>query len=269
MRKKQTESCILKFMVPKGHLGNRVAIILSKAGYILPNYPNGRVYRAIVDERKIKVTMARAMDIALTVVRGDADVGVSGLDFLLEFPRAELLLDLLEPVTQWVLARSGEDELEGISDLPSFYAYLRHENVTIHTRLPHFVRQYFALCPYYREICSEPPGLDLGWVVFPSSSRINIRLSSGCTEGNNFFVDCVHNGDTLRVNGCKDIHTIIERSTPWLAASSQALSDPRKRAKITELKSRLKAVIDAEAKAKREKARSRTSSVSRRKKQAG
>jgi len=46
-----------------------------------------------------------------------------------------------------------------------------------------------------------------------------IRLSHGATEGNRFFADTAQTTTTIKKNGGKVIHTLLERCTPWLQAA--------------------------------------------------
>ena len=228
-----------------GHLCRRVAAVLKQAGYVLPDYgPDKRIYEPSINAEHFRILVRRPMQIAIELARGEADVGITGLDCTREFPGAELLLDLEKPVTKLVLAVPNSDEFNHITSFEAFVEHIFPKGVTIYSEYPRFVRQYFANHPAYRLKCTEPPGLDLGWQIIRSSSPIGIRLSFGSTEGNKFFVDIIETGGTLKANGSKPICTLLERSTPWLAASQRALSDPWKRAKIIDLQSRLKAAIE-------------------------
>lgn len=236
---------VINLRLPDGHLCPQVAAILEQAGYILPDYgASKRIYEPSINAGHYRILVRRPMQIAIELARGEADVGITGLDCIREFPGAELLLDLEKPVTKLVLAVPNSDDFNHITSYETFVEHIFPKGVTIYSEYPRFVRQYFANHPAYRLKCTEPPGLDLGWQIVRSSSPIGIRLSFGSTEGNEFFVDVVETGRTLKSNGSKPICTLLERSTPWLAASQRALSDPWKRAKIINLQSRLKAAIE-------------------------
>jgi len=237
---------VLELQLPDGeHLCPRVAAVLNKAGYQLPDYgPKQRIYNPEINVEHFKVTVRRPLQIAMELGRAEADLGVSGFDCFCEFPGAVLLLDLEEPVTQFVLAVPNVQEFDHVKDLQDFVHNVCPGGVTVWSEYPRFVRQHIADHPAYRSQYKDTPGLDLGWQITLSESPVIVRLSLGATEGNRFFADTAQTGTTIKRSKARVIHTLLERSTPWLAASSQALSDPWKRAKIMEFQSRLKGVID-------------------------
>ena len=240
---------VLKLQIADGeHLCPRTTAVLKQAGYDIPDYgPDSRIYKPESNVKHFMVMVRRPLQIANELARGEADAGVTGLDCLREFPGAILLLDLEEPVTQFVLAVPNTPEFAHIKDLQSFIHYICPGGVTIWSEYPRQVRQYIADHPTYRSKYKEPPGMDLGWHISLSESPVIVRLSHGATEGNRFFADTTQTTTTIKKNGGRVIHTFLKRSTPWLVASSQALSDPWKRAKIIELQSRLNKVIESES----------------------
>lgn len=260
----------IKLLLLDGHLCHRVAVLLIKAGYHIPDYgPSKRIYNPEINVKHFSVTVRRPLQIANDLSRGEADAGITGLDCIREFPGSIPLLDLEEPVTKFVLAVPNLQAFGHVRDLQTFVHYVCSGGVAIWSEHPRFVRQYLADHPEYRSKYNDPPGLDLGWQIILSESPVVVRLSLGATEGNRFFADTTQTGATIKRNKAKVIHTLLERSTPWLAASSQALNDPWKRAKIMEFKSRLKAVIDDELKSKTEETRRQSRNNIRPKKRRG
>jgi len=238
---------ILTIALPDGHPCRRVAKILDLAGYILPEYgPGKRIYEPSINAKHFRVLVRRPMQIAIESARGEADIGISGLDCFLEFPGAELLLNLEKPTTKLVLAIPNSEQFKHVTSFKSFVEYICPGGVTIFSEYPSFTRQYIANNPAYRSKYEEPPSLDLGWKIIRTGSPVGIRLSFGSTEGNDYFVDTVETGRTLKANGSKPICTLLERSVPYLAASQRALSDPWKRAQIMDFQSRLKKALDDE-----------------------
>lgn len=236
---------VLKLLLPDGeHLCPRVAAVLEKSGYDIQEYgPDERIYNPKINVKELGVAVRRPLQIAIELARAEADVGVTGLDCIREFPGATLLLDLEEPVTQFVLAVPSEQGFDHVKDFRTFVQYICPNGVTIWSEYPRLVQRYIANHPAYRSRYKDPPGLDLGWQIILSQSPIIIRLSFGSTEGNQIFADSAQTSTTIKINGSKVIHTLLNRSTPWLAASSQGLSDPWKRAKIMEFQSRLKTAL--------------------------
>jgi ATP phosphoribosyltransferase len=254
---------LLKFLLPDGeHLCLRVARLLKRSGYGIPDYGAGkRIYNPKINIKHFRITVRRPLQIANELSRGEADAGITGLDCIREFPGSIPLLDLEEPVTKFVLTVPNAQEFDHIEGLETFINYICPGGVTIWSEYPHFVQQYFADHPAYRSRYKHPPGLDLAWQVVPSESPVVVRLSLGATEGNRFFADTTQTYTTIIINKGRIIHTLLERSTPWLVASNHALADPYKRVEIMELKSRLKAVIDAEHKSKRQKVSRQSRSI--------
>jgi len=234
---------LLKLRKPGGHLAKRATALLRGIGY---NSPDERIYRVVLEEKQTEIRTAKPKDIAISLIRGDADVAISGVDCLLEYPGARLLLDLKRPVTKLKLALHDEPEFCHISDLSSFCRHLRAQDIIVHTEYPRLVWRYFSKHPEYRAICNEPPTLDLGGPVFAFNSPLTIRRSSGKTEGNDYFVDTIESGETLKRNKCRAIHTLLNRCTPFLAASDNALEDPWKRSKINEIYTGLCTSLSAE-----------------------
>lgn len=236
---------VINSRLPDGHLCPRVAEILKKAGYVVRDYaPGKRIYEPSINAEHFKVLVRRPMQIAIELARGEADLGVTGRDCIFEFPGAELLLDLKKPSTRFVLAVPTSDDFNHIKNFETFAQYVCPKGVTIFSEYPRLTRQYITNHPAYRSRYKDPPSLDLGWEIIRSSSPVGVRLSFGSTESNPIFTDTSETGDTIKKNGSREICTLLERSTPWLAASQCALSDPWKRAKIMEFQSRLKAVIE-------------------------
>jgi ATP phosphoribosyltransferase len=235
---------VLKLLLPDGHLCPRVALVLKQAGYNIPDYsPDQRIYKPKINVKHFTVAVRRPLQIANELARTEADVGITGLDCIREFPGSIPLLDLEEPVTRYVLAVPDTQGFDHVKDLQTFIQYICSGGVTIWSEYPRFVRQYLVDHPAYRSSYKDPPGLDLGWQIILSKSPVVVRLSLGSTEGNQFFADTTQTNSTIKINGSKVIHTLLERSTPWLAASSHVISDPWKRAKIVEFQSRLKAAL--------------------------
>lgn len=231
--------------LPDGHLCSRAASVLRQADYVISDYGQGqRNYQPEINARHIHILVRRPMQIAIELARGEADAGVAGLDCFREFPGAELLLNLEKPVTKLVLAIPNSDKFGHITNFEGFIKYICPRGVTIYSEYPRFVRQYIANHPSYYSNYKEPPGFDLGWKIIRTNSPVGIRLSFGSTEGNDFYADVVETGGTIRANGSKEICTLLKRSSPWLAASQLALSNPWKRAKIIEFQSHLKAAME-------------------------
>jgi len=233
----------VELVLPNGHLSRYVAGLLRTAGYSLPEYgPGTRNFRPTINESHMDIRVTRPLQIAIDLARSDADVGITGLDCLCEFPGGVLLLDLERPATSLDLM-IPKHEFDHISTFEDFLEFALSHSATIFSEFPSYVRRYIGAHPAYRSTCKEPPQLDVAWTVIASTSPIVVRLSFGSTEGNEFFVDCVDTGNTAEINGCKRIHSFLERSTPYLAASSQALLDPYKAEKIRDIVSRLKLAL--------------------------
>lgn len=214
---------MLRIALPnKGRLADQSLILFEKAGL----KAESRVERALVANlgSEFQGIFVRAQDIPEFVADGAAELGVTGADLLAEASgKVAELLDLEFGRCRLVVAVKDDSPL---SDPRQMEAGTR-----VATSFPRSAEAYF------RE-------LGVGARIAPVSGAAEIAPHLGVAD---VIVDLVSTGSTLRVNGLREIATILE-SSARLVANPQAVVDPRKGPTIAELVTALESVIRARAK---------------------
>lgn len=166
----------------------------------------------------------RAQDVPEFVADGAADAGVTGRDLVDESGRAvDELLDLEFGRCRVVVAAredSGVERIESLSGSPR-----------IATVYPRIARTYFA----ERQIPVT---------LVPVSGATEIAPHLGIAD---IVVDITSTGSTLRVNGLREIATILESSARLIAPPAAELDSGRRRA-LGELATALESVLRARGK---------------------
>jgi ATP phosphoribosyltransferase len=214
---------VLTIALPnKGRLADRALELFEKAG--LPARMRGdRALQASLghDYRAIFV---RAADVPEYVADGAADVGVTGADLVAERDRAvRELLDLEYGRCRLVVAVRDESEVAAVSDLP--------DGARVATSFPALTRRYFE---------------EMGVVVelAPVSGAVEVAPHLGVAD---VVVDLTATGSTLRVNGLREIATVME-SSARLVAADEVVRDPDREREIARLVVALESVIHAQQK---------------------
>jgi ATP phosphoribosyltransferase len=214
---------VLRIALPnKGRLADQALGLFEKAGL----KAESRADRALVANlgQEFQGIFVRAQDIPEFVADGAADVGVTGADLLAEAGKAvEELLDLGFGRCRLVVATREESSFEDAGSLPP--------GTRVATAFPRVTRDFFSHA-----------GVDVR--VAPVTGAAEIAPHLGVAD---VIVDLVSTGSTLRVNGLKEIGTILT-STARLVANGEAMEDPRKGPVIRELVVALESVIRARAK---------------------
>ncbi len=215
---------MLKIALPKGSLEEQTLLLFKEADLEVKKEFRG--YNPVIyDPRISQVKILRPQEIPKYVEEGYFDLGITGLDCVLE-SRADIVevADLpyskvtTEPV-KMVLAVFEESEIESPEQiLPGS---------RISTEFPNITRDYF-----------EKLGIP-----------VKIFYSYGATEAKipelmDVIVDLTETGETLRKNRLKIIGTIME-STTKLIANKESWKNSKKREAIEEIKTLLLGVIEA------------------------
>jgi ATP phosphoribosyltransferase len=168
----------------------------------------------------------RAQEMARYVENGVLDVGLTGLDWILECEAdVEMVSDLVYSKVstnkaKWVLACPAASPINTLEDCAG---------KTISTELVAFTRTYFA----------------------ERSIPVKVEFSWGATEAKavdglvDAIVEVTETGTTLRANGLKIVHTLLETNTK-LIANHAAMKDPAKRKKIGQIALLLRGALAAE-----------------------
>jgi len=210
---------VLRVALPKGHLWEGVQSILNQAGYGL-RLKDARSYSVSSNDPELEICVHRAQNISPLVEEGKYDLGVTGLDMVVEFSAdVEELLDLKFGKVAVVVAVPQRFELaEGEGVFESLLDKLRQqgkERVIVASEYENITRR----------VCEEKLG------GFP----FRFIRSYGATETfigvADMIVDCTETGRSLKENGWMIMHKLLE-STARVIANRRSLQDPWKRGKI-------------------------------------
>ncbi|MCL4498920.1 MAG: ATP phosphoribosyltransferase [Chloroflexi bacterium] len=220
---------MLSLALPKGSLEEQTLRLFEEAD--LPvRRASEREYNAVIRDPRIgQVKILRPQEIPQYVEQGYFDLGITGLDWVLE-TRSQVaeVLDLAyskqgvgDPV-KIVLAVSEASGIDKPGDI--------RPGSRISTEYLGLTRDYFAR---------------LGVPV-------KVELSYGATEAKvpemaDAIVDITETGATLRRHGMRIVDVLLE-STTKLIANQQSYADATKRREIEEIVTLLKGVLDARGK---------------------
>jgi ATP phosphoribosyltransferase len=215
---------LLRLGIPKGSLQDATIALFQRAGWSI--YTNGRSYFPSIDDNDIECMLIRAQEMARYVNHGVLDVGLTGIDWVVESGLDVTSVTSLTYAKQsrrkvrWVLAVPVDSGFEKAEDL---------EGKVIATELVEVTKRYFA---------------DKG-------VNVKVEFSWGATEVKppmlaDAIVEVTETGSSLKANHLKIIDTIMESET-HLIANPDALADPWKREKIDQIALMLSAAIDAQS----------------------
>ena len=213
---------MIRIAIPnKGRLAEKTFALLEQAG--LPAaFRSDRALMASLGPDFEAILVAQ--DIPDLVADGAAELGVTGADLVVEAERPlDELIDLGFGRCRLVLAVRDESELKTPADLPA--------GTRVATSFPNTARRYFE-------------GYGVRAVVVPVSGAAEIAPHLGVADG---IVDLTSTGSTLRVNGLREVTTILE-STARLVARPEAMADPDTAGEIRNLVAAVESVLRAEKK---------------------
>jgi ATP phosphoribosyltransferase len=214
---------VLRIALPnKGRLADQTVTLFERAGLRVES----RAERALVATlgSDFQAIFVRAQDIPEFVADGAADLGVTGADLVAEsgHPVRELL-DLQFGRCRLALAVRDESPIREVSDLEA--------GTRVATSFARVTENFF------REL-----GMEI--TVAPVSGAAEIAPHLGVAD---VIVDLVSTGSTLKVNGLREIATLLE-STARLIANGRSADDSVKGPLVEELVIALESVIRAAAK---------------------
>jgi len=206
----------------KGRLADDARELLSRAGLEF----EARGERALLASLggDFLALFVRAQDIPEFVADGAADVGITGRDLVEEAARdVEVLLDLGFGRCRLVVAARDDGGPAALEEIPP--------GARVATAFPRLTRAFFAT-----------RGLPVE--VVPVSGAVEVAPHLGLAE---IIVDLVSTGSTLRVNGLRELATILE-STALLVGRRGLAADLAHGRAVRELVAALESVIRAEDK---------------------
>ena len=210
---------MLRIAIPnKGRLNQDARSLLSDAGLEVRSSSDRALVASLGGE--FEAIFVRAQDIPEFVADGAADAGITGWDLTSESGRAlESRLDLAFGRCRLVLAVREESAVRSIADIPI--------GSRIATVFPRLTREYFARANKHVELV-------------PVSGAVEIAPHLGIAD---LIVDLTSTGSTLRVNGLREVDTVLE-STARLIVARGDRDDARSQA-LDELTASLASVLAA------------------------
>jgi ATP phosphoribosyltransferase len=213
----------LKLGIPKGSLEEATIELFAQAGWRIR--PLTRNYYPEIDDPDIRCTLVRAQEMARYVERGTLDLGLTGLDWILETQaEVEEVATLTyskasNRPSRWVLVVPERSPIHSISDL---------DGRKVATELVGFTRRFLA----ERGINAE---VEFSWGA----------TEAKCVEGLvDAVVEITETGSTIRAHGLRIVADLLVTETR-LIAHPGAMEDPERRAKIDQIALMLKAALAA------------------------
>ena len=212
----------LKLGIPKGSLQDSTVELFARAGWRIS--VNSRSYYPTIDDPEIECMLVRAQEMARYVEHGGLDCGLTGNDWIIESGAdVQEVAELVYSKTslgrvRWVLAVGEDSAINSVRDL---------EGKVIATEAVRITEKYL-----------ERNGV-----------KARVEFSWGATEVKvpklaDAIVEITETGSSLRANRLRIVDTVLESRTVFIA-NHQAVADPWKKEKISNLALMLSGAIAA------------------------
>lgn len=215
----------LKIGLPKGSLQESTFKLFKNAGYTIKL--RERSYVPVINDNEIEGLVIRAQEMARYVENGILDMGITGLDWVMEQDAKVVELVRLRygkvgfRGVKWVVAVPNDSPIKKVKDL---------QGKKIATELVGFTKRYL-----------KKQGIEA-----------SVEFSWGATEVKppllaDAIIEVTETGASLVANNLRIVETILESETV-LIANKNAWKDPWKRRKMENLVMLLKGALLAEEK---------------------
>jgi len=212
----------IRLGIPKGSLQDATVALFAQAGWKI--YVSGRSYFPSADDPEIECMLIRAQEMARYVAQGVIDVGLTGMDWVVESGlEVDAIADLVyakqsRGKVRWVLAVPEDSRFQRAEDL---------DGCVIATELVNATKKYFAA----------------------KNINVQVDFSWGATEVKppvlaDAIVEVTETGSSLRANKLKIIDTVMESNTQ-LIANLESWKDEWKRRKLEDMRMLLEGAINA------------------------
>jgi ATP phosphoribosyltransferase len=214
---------VLKLGIPKGSLEENTVDLFKKAGWRITY--DSRSYFPDIDDPEISCTLVRAQEISRYIEDGTLDLGLTGIDWILENSSDVVTVqDLIYSKVsmrqaRWVLVVREDSPYQTIEDM---------EGKKISTELVNFTKKYFA----------------------QKNINVHVEFSWGATEAKvveglvDAVVEVTETGSTIKANKLRIIHELMKTNTQ-LIANRASWNDSWKRKKIEQIKTMLTGSLQA------------------------
>ena len=213
----------LKLGIPKGSLESATIALFEQAGWKIS--PHSRNYYPDIDDADISCALVRAQEMAGYVANGTLDLGLTGLDWILETEAEVEEISTLtyskssDKPSRWVLVVPQDSPVQSVADL---------QGKKIATELVGFTKRYLA-----------ERGIDA--TVEFSWGATEAKVVEGLVDA---IVEITETGSTIRAHGLRIVEDLLITETRLIACPS-AMQDPAKRAKIDQVAMMLDAALTA------------------------
>jgi ATP phosphoribosyltransferase len=213
----------LRLGIPKGSLEAATIALFEQAGWHI--VPRSRHYYPDVDDVELSCALVRAQEMAPYVANGTLDLGLTGLDWILETEAAvEEICTLTyskssDQPSRWVLIVPKDSPIQSAADLAGR---------KVATELVGFTRRHLA----ERGIEAR---VEFSW------GATEAKVVEGLVDA---AVEITETGSTIRAHGLRIVEDLLYTDTR-LIANPAALQDPWKRAKIDQVALMLRAALTA------------------------
>lgn len=215
---------MIKLGIPKGSLENATIDLFEKAGWKIS--VSSRNYFPVIDDVEISCSLVRAQEMARYIESGVLDLGLTGLDWILENEAdVQIISDLVYSKVstrpaRWVLAVPEDSDIRSLKDCAG---------KTISTELVNYTKKYFS----ERNI---PVHVEFSW------GATEAKVVEGLVDA---IVEVTETGSTIRAHGLKIIDTLLETNTK-LVANRNSYEDSWKNGKILQISRLLQGALNAE-----------------------
>lgn len=212
---------MLKIALPnKGRLSEETRELFNDAGLEVRAQGDRALTASLGGE--FEAIFVRAQDIPEFVADGAADAGVTGWDLVSESERSlDSRLDLGFGKCRLVVAVRDESPVRGVANLT--------RGTRVATVFPRITRSFF-----------DALGVDVE--VVPVSGAAEIAPHLGIAD---VVVDLTSTGSTLKMNGMREVQTVMTSTARLIAAPAAAERDSGKGQALVELTSALESVLRA------------------------
>ncbi len=214
---------VLKLGIPKGSLENSTMDLFKKAGWRITT--DARSYFPDIDDPEIMCKLVRAQEMSRYVEDGTLDLGLTGIDWILENSSDVVVVqDLIyskvsTQKARWVLVVREDSPYKSIEDM---------EGKKISTELVNFTKKYFA-------------ARDINIHVVFSWGATEAKVVEGLVDA---VVEVTETGSTIKANKLRIIHELMKTNTQ-LIANRASWKNAWKRKKIEQISTMLTGSLQA------------------------
>ncbi|AGA90058.1 ATP phosphoribosyltransferase [Thioflavicoccus mobilis 8321] len=217
---------LIKLGIPKGSLEEATITLFGQAGWQIKS--RSRHYYPEVNDPELSCALVRAQEMAPYVANGTFDLGLTGLDWILETQAKVVEICSLSyskssnQPSRWVLVVPQGSSIQSIKDL---------DGKKVATELVGFTRRYLA----ERGVVAT---VEFSW------GATEAKVVEGLVDA---AVEITETGSTIRAHGLRIVADLLHTETR-LIANPTAMGDPAKRAKIEQIALMLQAALAARQK---------------------